>query len=83
MIKLRRNIDIFRSVDDEPLHKAWKLFRKLLLQRPTHGIPSHLLLQYFYVSLSVINKSIANQLVRVGIMKQTFAAIAELLNKVP
>lgn len=39
------------------------------------------MLEYFYVSLSVVYKSVADRLVREGLTKQMFVVVAELLDK--
>ena len=80
MLKLRDNIQNFKRVDGEPLHEAWLRFQRLLLQCPSHGVPDNLLLQYFYRSLDTINKGIADQLVRGGLMKQSFEMASSLLD---
>ena len=74
MLKLRDSIQNFKRVDGEPLHEMWLRFQKLLLQCPNHGVPDNVLLQYFYRSLDTVNKGVADQLVRGGLMRQTFAA---------
>lgn len=62
IVKLWRSIENFWWIDDEPLHEAWQWFWKLLFQCPNHGIPDHLMLQHFYLSLSIVNKSVADWL---------------------
>ena len=81
MLKLRDSIQNFKRLDGEPLHETWLRFQKLLIQCPTHGVPDNVLLQYFYRSLDTVNKGIADQLVRGGLMRQTFEAALVLLDE--
>uniref|UniRef100_M1DE40 Integrase core domain containing protein n=1 Tax=Solanum tuberosum TaxID=4113 RepID=M1DE40_SOLTU len=53
---------------------------KLVLQCPTHGLPNNVLLQYFYRSIDLVNKGLADQLVRGGIMLQSFQMTLFLLD---
>lgn len=46
--------------EGEPIHETWIMFKELLQGCSTHGLPSDVLLQYFYRSLDSINKVIAN-----------------------
>lgn len=80
MVKLRKSIENFNRVDGEPLHEMWLRFQKLLLQCRNHGVPDHLLIQYFYASLDAVNKGIVNKLVRRSILKEMFAATSALLD---
>lgn len=51
------------------------------MQCTNHEVQDHLLLQYFYMSLDVVNKTIADNLVQGGHMKQTFARDLEFLDE--
>ncbi|KAK4707117.1 hypothetical protein R3W88_033331 [Solanum pinnatisectum] len=79
MMKLRDNIQCFKRLEGEPIHETWLRFKKLLLQCPTHRFPNDLVLQYFYRSLDSVNKRLADQLVREGIMLQSFEVASFLL----
>ncbi|WMV45666.1 hypothetical protein MTR67_039051 [Solanum verrucosum] len=81
MVKLRDNIQNFKRVDGEPIHETWLRFQKLLLQCLTHGLPDNVLLQYFYRSLDLVNKGLADQLIQGGIMQQSFDIVSTLLNE--
>lgn len=81
MIKLRRNIENSTRIDDELSHESWQGFWKLLLQFPTHD-PDYLLLQYFYISFNIVNKSTTNRLFLEGLMKQTFTVFTKFLVEV-
>lgn len=47
---------------------------------PVHGLPSDLVLQFFYRSFDSINKGITDRLVQNGIMLQSFEVASFLLN---
>jgi len=81
MVTLRDNIQNFKRVDGEPIHETWLMFQKLLLQCPTRGLPNNVLLQYFYHSLDSVNKGVADQLVREGIMQQPFEKASTLIDE--
>lgn len=81
MLKLKDSIQNFKRVEGEWIHETWNHFQKLLLQCQKYGVPDHLFLQYFYLSLHVVNKAIADNLVGGGLMKQTFARVTELLDQ--
>ncbi|KAK4729603.1 hypothetical protein R3W88_022591 [Solanum pinnatisectum] len=80
MMKLRDNIQGFKRWEGEPIHETWVRFKKLLLKCPSHGLPNDLLIQYFYRSLDSVNKGMADQLVRGGIMLQSFEVASFLLD---
>jgi len=61
MVTLKFNIQNFKRVDGELIHKTWLRFQKLLIQCMTHGLPNNVLLQYFYHSLDSVKKGVANQ----------------------
>ena len=44
-------------------------------------MPDNVLLQYFYRSLDTVNKGVADQLIRGGIMRQSFAVASALLDE--
>uniref|UniRef100_M1DN23 Putative plant transposon protein domain-containing protein n=1 Tax=Solanum tuberosum TaxID=4113 RepID=M1DN23_SOLTU len=80
MVKLGLQIQNFKSLGGELLHEIWLRFKKLLLHCPTHGILDNLLLQYFYWSLDPVNKSLSDQLVHGGLMRQPYELAALLLD---
>ena len=61
MMILRDNILGFKHLKGEPIHETWLRFKKLLLQRPTHGIPDKMLLGCFYRGLGPENRGVADQ----------------------
>jgi len=80
MMKLRDDIQNFKQKASEPIHESWIRYKRSLRKCPTHGLPSELLLQYFYRSLDSVNKGIADQLVQGGIMLQPFEVASFLLD---
>ncbi|XP_015165387.1 uncharacterized protein [Solanum tuberosum] len=80
MMKLRNDIQNFKQKASEPIHESWIRYKRSLRKCPTHGLPSNLLLQYFYRSLDSVNKGIADQLVQGGIMLQPFEVASFLLD---
>ena len=62
IMTIRDNIRSFKRLNGEPLHETWLRFNKMVLQCPTYGLPDNVLLQYFYRSLDLVNKGVANQL---------------------
>ncbi|XP_015165482.1 uncharacterized protein [Solanum tuberosum] len=80
MMKLRDDIQNFNQKEGEPIHESWTRFKRFLQKCPTHGLPSELLLQYFYRSLDSVNKGIADQQVQGGIMLQSFEVASFLLD---
>lgn len=80
MVKLRDNIQNFKRFASEPLHETWLRFQTLLLQHPIHGVSDNLLLQYIYCSLDLVNKGLADQLIKGGLMGQSFDVATKLLD---
>lgn len=62
------------------MHETWLRSWKLILQSPNYRVSDHLFLKFFYGNLDVVNKGVANQLLRGGIIKQIFVAACELLD---
>ncbi|WMV33083.1 hypothetical protein MTR67_026468, partial [Solanum verrucosum] len=54
---------------------------EVALQCPTHGLPNNVLLQYFYWRLDSVNKGVADQLARGGIMQQSFDIASTFLDE--
>ncbi|KAK4716250.1 hypothetical protein R3W88_014588 [Solanum pinnatisectum] len=80
MMNLRDDIQGFKRWEGEHIHETLVRFKKLLLKFPNHGLPNELLLQYFYQSLDAVNKGVVDQLVRGGIMLQSFEVASFLLD---
>ncbi|KAK4708698.1 hypothetical protein R3W88_029623 [Solanum pinnatisectum] len=80
MMALRDNIHSFNRLEGEPIHETWLRFKKLVLQCPTYGLPDNLLLQYFYRSLDLINKGVADQISPGDLMQQPYVIVAQLLD---
>lgn len=64
MMKLRDNIQNIKQEEGDPVHESWTRFRKFLQKCPTRGLPSELLLPYFYRCLNLVNKGIADKIVQ-------------------
>lgn len=56
------------------------MFKKLVLQNQTHGIPNNMLMQYFYRRLNLVNKEVTDQLVPKDIMEQPYEVPSQLLD---
>jgi len=79
MMTLRDSIKRFNRLEGEKIHESWLRFKKMVLQCPTHGLLDNVLLQYFYRSLDLVNKGVANQLSPGGLMQQPYVIAAQLL----
>ncbi|KAK4716241.1 hypothetical protein R3W88_014579 [Solanum pinnatisectum] len=79
MMTLRDSIQSFKCLKGEPIHETWLRFKKLVLQCVTHGLPDNVLLQYFYLSLDLVDKGVADQLSPGGLMQQPYVIAAQLL----
>ncbi|KAK4724478.1 hypothetical protein R3W88_027257 [Solanum pinnatisectum] len=80
MMTLQDSIQIFKHLEGEPMHETWLLFKKLVLQCPTHVLPDNVLLQYFYRSLDSVNKGVADQLSPGGLIQQPYVVATQLLD---
>lgn len=73
----------FRQKEIEPIHEWWVIFKRCLQECPTHGLPSELLLQYFYLRLNLVNRGIVDQLAMGGIILQSFEVASFLIDGMP
>ncbi|XP_051141146.1 uncharacterized protein LOC127258371 [Andrographis paniculata] len=55
---LRKEICGIKKQSGETLHEYWERFNKLIIKCPQHQIPPQLLIQYFYDSLSLMDRNI-------------------------
>ncbi|WMV24967.1 hypothetical protein MTR67_018352 [Solanum verrucosum] len=69
-----------KRLEGEQIDETWLRFKKLVLQCPTHGLPDNVLLQYFYRSLDLVNKGVADQLSPGGLMQQPYGVAVQLLD---
>lgn len=69
MMIIRDSIQEFKHLNGEPLHETWPRFLKMVLKFPTHGLPDKFLLKYFYRSLDLEKKGVADQLSPGGLMQ--------------
>jgi len=53
---IRKDIYGIRQQERENLHEYWKRFKKLCASCPHHQINEHILIQYFYEGLSIMDK---------------------------
>jgi len=53
---IRKDIYGIRQQERENLHEYWERFKKLCASCPHHQINEHLLIQYFYEGLSIMDR---------------------------
>ncbi|XP_059290554.1 uncharacterized protein LOC132044082 [Lycium ferocissimum] len=81
ILQLREKINNFRQLPLEALHEAWNHFKKKVKSCPKHGFLDSALFQTFYRSLDSVNKSVANNIVGGSVMKNSYAVVSALLDK--
>lgn len=82
ILQLKDEIYNSRKFSTEILYETWLRLNKKLKQVPNHIIPHDTLLEILYRSLNANNKAVPNTITRGEFMGNTYAEVAEMLDKV-
>lgn len=71
---------MLKRFEGELIDEKLLLFKKLVLQCPTHGWPDDVFRQYFYQSFDWVNIGVADQLSPGGLIHQPYFTEDQLLD---
>ncbi|RDX89801.1 hypothetical protein CR513_28423, partial [Mucuna pruriens] len=77
---IRKEIYGIRQQFGETLHEYWERFKKLCATCPHHQISEHLLIQYFYEGLSMMDRSMIDDASRGALMDKTPVVVRHLIS---
>uniref|UniRef100_M1E074 Integrase core domain containing protein n=1 Tax=Solanum tuberosum TaxID=4113 RepID=M1E074_SOLTU len=80
VMMFRDRILTFQQLEGERICETWARFKSFLLRCPTHEIPDIVLLDCFYKSLGLGNKTLADRLIPGGITHQPYAIAAHMFD---